>query len=144
MPSFGKRSLNNLEKVHPKLKAIMLAAIERFDFMVISGHRTKEEQMELYKVGRIKDNGKWKIIGKTVTKLDGLSKLSKHNYLPSLAVDIVPYPGKGKNIDWGNISAFKQMAEVVKEEAAKLNIAITWGGDWEKFRDYPHFELKEV
>lgn len=142
MPAFGKRSLDNLSKVHPKLQQVAHEAIKHFDFMVISGHRSKEEQMELFKVGRVKENGQWKVVGKTVTKLDGLSKLSKHNYLPSLAIDIVPYPGKGKSINWGDIESFKEMAKVFKEAAEKLNIEIVWGGDWVKFRDYPHFELK--
>ena len=37
---------------------------------------------------------------------------------------------------------FNQMAHKFKNVAKKLNIDITWGGDWKNFKDLPHFELK--
>lgn len=137
MPSFGEKSLAKLKTCHPDIQKVMHEAIKHFDFTVIYGHRTPEEQFELYKQGRRLDSsGKWVKVGKTVTNLDGKSKKSNHNYSPSRAVDIAPYP-----IDWNNISRFQKMAEVVKKAAETVGVKIVWGGDW-KMRDYPHFEVK--
>lgn len=144
MPTFGKKSLEKLNTAHPKIVKVMNEAIKRFDFTVIHGHRTPSEQFELFKKGRTLQNGQWVKTGSTVTNLDGINKKSNHNYLPSHAVDIVPYP-----IDWNNIQRFKDMAKVVLEEANKLGIKLVWGADWDmdgnieehKFKDFPHFEL---
>jgi len=136
MPSFGKASKSKLETCHPDLQKVMNEAIKYFDFTVLYGTRTVAEQQKLFKVGRKKNpDGTWKVIGKTVTNLDGVNKKSKHNYTPSKAIDIAPYP-----IDWDDIDSFKEMAQVVKNCAINLGIKITYGGDW-KMRDYPHFEV---
>lgn len=140
MPAFGERSKKKLATVHPDLQKVLNEAIEHFDFTIVYGSRTVEEQLELFKVGRKIVNGQWVVVGKTVTKLDGINKKSKHNYKPSKAVDIAPWTG---TIDWGNLSAFKEMADVMKAAAKTVGVEIVWGGDWENFRDYPHFELKE-
>ena len=71
---------------------------------------------------------------------------SKHNSLPSKAVDVVPYP-----INWSDIDRFKDFGKFVIKKAAELGISIRWGGDWdgdgsssdETFLDFPHFEIKE-
>jgi peptidoglycan LD-endopeptidase CwlK len=136
MAEFGKRSLERLATAHPDLQKIMKEAIQNFDFTVLYGYRTPEEQMELFKVGRQWDGDTWEVVGKTVTNLDGTMKESKHNYSPSLAVDIAPWP-----IDWEDIDRFKTMVQVVKNAAIKVGVSITAGADW-KMRDYPHFEIK--
>ena len=61
---------------------------------------------------------------------------SKHNMSPSLAVDI--YPIANNQIAW---EKFDELGVLIKETAKRLNIPITWGGDW-KMRDKPHIELK--
>lgn len=145
MASFGKKSKDKLSTVHPKLQLVMNEAIKVYDFTVLYGQRTVEEQFELYKQGRqLQSNGTWKKVGSTVTELDGKVKKSKHNYSPSLAVDIAPYP-----IDWNNIQRFKDVAKIVLQCSKNLNIKIIWGADWDmdgnieehKFKDFPHFEL---
>jgi peptidoglycan LD-endopeptidase CwlK len=136
MASFGRRSLDRLATAHPDLQKVMKEAIQNFDFTVLYGYRTPEEQRDLYKIGRHWDGDTWEVVGKTVTNLDGTMKKSKHNYSPSLAVDIAPYP-----IDWGDIDRFKTMVQIVKNTAAKLGISITAGADW-KMRDYPHFQIE--
>lgn len=35
----------------------------------------------------------------------------------------------------------QQIADAMKKAAAKLGIKIAWGGDWQSFKDRPHFEL---
>lgn len=122
MPTFGKMSLERLATCDERLQRVARAAIARTDFSVACGHRGEQEQNEAY--------------------ARGFSKLkfpqSKHNIKPSKAMDLVPWP-----VDWKNIDRFKDLAAIVKQEAAKLDVKIRWGGDWAKFRDYPHFELAE-
>ena len=136
MAQFGKQSLARLSTCHPDIQTVMNEAIKHFDFTVLYGTRSSEEQFQLYKVGRSFVAGKWVVTGKTVTNLDGVTKKSNHNYSPSHAIDIAPYP-----IDWNDISRFKQMATVVKQAMVTTGIQLQWGGDW-KMLDYPHFELK--
>lgn len=64
--------------------------------------------------------------------------------MPSLAVDIVPYP-----IDWNDLERFKTLAAVVMECAKQEGVKLRHGADWngngrtddERFHDWPHFEL---
>lgn len=135
MAVFGKKSKERLATCHPALQEVMNAAIEEYDFTVLYGHRTAEEQYALYKQGRELRGNKWVKVGKTVTDKDGYTKKSKHNSKPSTAIDIAPMP-----IDWNNIEAFEELAHVVLKYADELGIKLVWGGDW-TMKDYPHFEL---
>ena len=136
MPSFSKRSRDNLETADVRLQKLFNEVIKEFDCTIISGHRSPEEQFELFKKGRQEIDGVWKKVGATVTNLDGTVKRSRHNDYPSRAVDVVPYP-----IDWNNIKAFEEMGRVVKRKAAELGISVEWGGEWPRFRDLPHFQV---
>ena len=130
MASFGEKSLEKLKTCHPDIQKVMHEAIKHYDFIVLYGHRTVAEQQALYAQGRTKP-------GQVVTKLDGVKKKSKHNHMPSLAVDIAPYP-----IDWNDLGRFKALADVVKKAAKTVGVDIVWGGDWTSFKDYPHYEIK--
>jgi len=136
MYKFSKRSLDNLATAEEKLQVLFNEVIKEIDCTVIYGHRTPEEQFELFKQGREKKDGWWVKVGKTVTNLDGNIKKSKHNYFPSKAVDVVPFP-----LDWNNIESFKNLAVIVKKKAKELNIDVEWGGDWQ-MKDYPHWQVK--
>jgi peptidoglycan L-alanyl-D-glutamate endopeptidase CwlK len=136
MNKFSKKSLDRLATCHDDIQKVMNEAIKEFDFTVLSGHRSPDEQFELYKQGRELVDGKWVKTGKTVTNVDGTNVLSNHNYNPSRAVDIAPYP-----IDWDNIDRFIAMSNVVLKCAKELDIELEWGGNW-RMKDYPHFELK--
>lgn len=139
MFKFSKRSLNNLATADEKLQLLFNEVIKEIDCTVICGHRTPEEQFELFKKGREKIDGWWQVLDKSkvVTNVDGSTKKSKHNYYPSKAVDVVPYP-----LDWNDIDSFKLLGSVVKRKAMELGIDIEWGGDWNSFKDYPHFQIK--
>jgi len=117
---FSKRSLNNLKGVHPHLIEIMMRAIEitEIDFMVIEGLRTKERQAELVKAG-----ASWTMNSRHIT---------------GHAVDIVPLLGGEVRWDW---PIFYKLAPYIKAAARDCRHPITWGGDWKKFRDGPHWEL---
>lgn len=137
MPKLSQKSLDKLKTCDTRLQMVILEAIKEYDFIVLYGNRSVEEQFELFKQGRKLVEGKWVKVGATVTNLDGKSKKSMHNHNPSLAVDLAPYP-----IDWNNLKRFSEMAEVIKRVAKRLGVELTWGGDWKTFKDYPHFELK--
>ncbi len=138
MASFGKESLKKLTTCHPDIQKVMHEAIKHMDFTVLYGTRSVAEQQKLYKVGRKLVNGKWTVVGKTVTNLDGVNKKSNHNYLPSKAVDVAPYP-----IDWNDIDRFIELSKVIKKAAETVGLDIVWGGDWKSFVDYPHWEIKD-
>lgn len=120
MPHFSKESQKKLFTCHPFLQEICNELIKETDFTIICGHRDKEAQNEAFAKGASKL--KW--------------PKSKHNTKPSKAVDIAPYP-----IDWNNHVRFYQLAARFKQIAEYKRISITWGGDFKKFKDLPHFEL---
>ena len=80
----------------------------------------------------------------------GNSKLKfpkgKHNSLPSVAVDVIPYP-----IDWEDRERMTYFAGYVVGIAKSMGITIRWGGDWNmdtkvkdnRFDDLVHFELRD-
>lgn len=129
--SFGKRSIESLTFVHPKLLQIVHRALELSvtDFSVIEGHRGRIAQETAYKLGN--------------TKVQYPN--SAHNQMPSLAVDLIPYPFKS----WNDIEGFKQIADAMFQAAAELECEIRWGGDFNRDGDKtktdawdkPHFEL---
>lgn len=130
MPQFGEKSLQKLETCHPDLQKVFLKVIEKYDCTVVCGHRTKEEQDEAVRMGNSKLAWPY----------------SKHNSLPSKAIDCVPFP-----VDWSDTSRFYHFAGYVLAVAQSLGVKLRWGGDWdgnlqfrdEKFKDLPHFELLE-
>lgn len=123
MPKFGATSSKRLSECHPDLIKVLNEAIKFIDFAVVCGHRSKEDQDKAL--------------------AGGFSKLkfpaSKHNKLPSLAVDIVPFPSQysASEEEW------QHLAYLIKGVASTMGISIDWGGDWKKFLDRPHFELKD-
>lgn len=134
MRKFSDQSLNRLGQCHPDLQRLFNAVIAICDCTVLCGHRTKLEQDEAVRTGRSKTP--W--------------PTSKHNAIPSMAVDVAPYP-----VQWDGVNArirFYHFAGVVRAVADDMGIKIRWGGDWDgdwdlfdqSFNDLPHFELVEV
>ena len=116
----GKRSLSNLEGVHPDLVKVVNRAIEltQVDFTVIEGLRTKERQAQLLKEK------------KTTT--------SNSRHLTGHAVDLAAWVDNTVSWEW---KYYYQIADAMKKAASELNVSIEWGGDWKKFKDGPHFQL---
>lgn len=125
---FGPASQQRLDTCHPDLQRLMAEVIRLVDFSVLCGHRDEAEQTRALNTGASKVA--W--------------PNSKHNSLPSLAVDIAPYP-----IDWNNQARFAHLQGVVRGVAHMMGIRIRLGGDWDmdgditdhKFIDWPHVEL---
>lgn len=116
----GKRSLSNLEGVHPDLVKVVKRAIEltECDFTITEGLRTKERQAQLLKE-------------KKTTTMN-----SRH--LTGHAVDLAAWVNNTVSWEW---KYYDQIADAMKKAASELSISIDWGGDWKKFKDGPHFEL---
>lgn len=131
MPNFGPKSWSNLETCHSDLILIAKLAIEHFNFSVIWGFRNEEQQNQAFHEGYSKK--KW--------------PLSKHNKVPSLAMDLAPYP-----IDWDDRDRFIYLAGFIMNIAMRNNIDLLWGGDWnmnfvikdERFQDLGHFEIRMI
>jgi peptidoglycan L-alanyl-D-glutamate endopeptidase CwlK len=117
-------SKERLETCHPKIKAVVYRATELspIDFTVLCGHRGQADQDAAFAAGNSKL--KW--------------PHGNHNKLPSLAVDLAPYP-----IDWKDLTRFGILAGAVLASARLLGVELSWGGQWTTFKDYPHFEIKE-
>lgn len=124
---FSQLSEKRLSTCHEDIQTIMRTVIQDYDFTIICGHRTEDEQNKLYAQGRTEP-------GKIVTNAKWPD--SMHNTTPSIAVDIAPYP-----LDWENLDRFHELAGRVLEVAALLDIPIEWGGHWTRLKDYPHFQL---
>lgn len=127
MPSFSKISKERLETCHPDLQKLMNEVIKHYDCTILCGHRGEKEQNTAY--------------------TNGFSKLkfpkSKHNKLPSLAVDVLPSP-----INWNDKSRHLHFAGFVQATANQLGIKVTWGGNFDGdksldngFIDRPHWQL---
>ena len=145
MYSFSKRSLDKLAECENDLQVLMKEAIKNspYDFGITWGHRSPVKQNELFQKGR-DSNGN--IISKkdVVTYVDGYEKKSKHNYLPSLAVDIAVYI-KGK-LTWEPavyLEVGVHIMDVAEElfEKGLIKNRIVWGGHWHKFKDWPHYQI---
>lgn len=125
---FSRQSLNHLREAHLDLQRLFQEVIRHYDCKVIEGHRSENEQNKAFYSERSKF--KW--------------PQSKHNSVPSLAVDVVPYP-----IDWEDMKRFYHFVGFVKAIAIRLHIKIRCGADWDNdnsfkdqsFHDLPHFEL---
>jgi len=128
MFKYSQRSLKRLEDTDPRLQSIFKEVINHFDTTIVTGHRTKDYQERMFNEG--KSQVKW--------------PHSKHNALPSKAVDAAPYP-----LDWSDRERFTLFAGFVLGIAASKGIRLRWGGDWDQdtqvkdnsFDDLLHFEL---
>lgn len=135
MHIFGERSTINLASADPRLIRVAKRALSYgvMDFSIIEGHRTPQRQLELYNQGlsQIKEDG-------------------KHNAVPSLAIDILPYPANVNGVNvWKDKQRFSVLAGLMLAAAAEEGVKLRWGGDWDgdgnnsdsSFLDLPHFEL---
>ena len=130
MPRFGKTSNSRLETCDTRLQKLFNEVVKHFDCSILEGHRGKRAQNKAYKEGKSK-----------VVYPNG-----KHNQIPSVAVDAVPYP-----IDWEDRERMTYFAGFVLGVALRMNLKIRWGGDWNmntelkdnNFDDLPYFEIRE-
>ena len=144
MFKFGKKSQEELNTCDKDLIKVMneVIKISDIDFGISEGFRSLDMQYQYFKEGK--------------SKIDGINVKGKHNYNPSLAVDIYPYI-EGK-VKWDNehLSYLAGLIHGVSEILfleKKITHKVRWGGNWDmdgeilidqSFDDRPHFELIKV
>lgn len=128
---WSQRSRDRLATCHPLLQTLFhrVLAVSPFDLTVLCGHRNQAAQDAVFQSGA--SQLRW--------------PRSKHNQMPSLAVDVAPWIG-GVSWDWAH---YHQLAPVVRRvwseipEADRNGWALEWGGDWRSFQDGPHWQLTQ-
>ena len=143
---FGTGSQGKLNTCHNDLIKIMQLAISRsdVDFGVSEGHRSLERQHQLFLEGK--------------SKIDGITRKGKHNYFPSMAVDIFSYHPDLQmrrkivydRVHLGYIggvitSCAKELLDK-GEVSHRIRLGMNWDMDGiidydQPFDDYPHIEL---
>lgn len=143
MYKLSKRSLTNLQGVNTNLVKVVQRAIEiaKQDFMVTEGLRSREQCCINYGKGRTAQQCTQKGVPAkyaqpNISKVTWLNNPFASKHSQGRAVDLVPYP-----VDWNDLDKFRLIAEAMKQAAKELNVPINWGGDWQKTKDYPHFEV---
>jgi len=135
MYKFGTTSKQRLATCHDDLQKIMESAIalSPIDFGIACGHRSIADQQKAFNEGK--------------SKIDGITKKGKHNYSPSLAVDVYAFVNGKASWDAKELCV---IAGVILAVAANYGIRLRWGGNWDmdgqiisdqSFQDLPHFEL---
>ena len=134
MRKWSKKSQIVYDRLDPRLQVLVTRIRDEVvDISLVSGYRGPDEQNELYASN--KSTLKW--------------PNSKHNKLPSVAVDIAPYPYPTYEPKlWGALGYIAGRAMAI---AAEEGFRIRWGGDWnmngdltdQKFDDLFHLELVE-
>ena len=118
--SFGTRSKERLQGVHPDLVKVLEEAIKEspLDFSITEGLRTKERQKALFDAGK--------------------SQTRNSRHLTGKAVDIAVI--RDGEVTW-DFQYYRIVADHIKKVAKELKIDIVCGADWQSFRDGPHIEL---
>lgn len=115
---FGRRSLENLNGVHPDLMSCAQYAIRHstHDFTVIEGLRDIERQREL------------------VAK--GMSRTMNSRHLTGHAIDVWPFPAPKREVTKKD---FILIIDAFRKASDELNIPLEFGIDWGW--DAPHIQL---
>lgn len=148
MHKFGKSSSRKLATCHEDLQKIAILALSRskVDFGITEGHRSLERQNMLFMQGK--------------SKIDGKHMKGKHNYMPSLAIDIYAYHTdlQTRRMIAYDIPTICYIAGIIDACAVELynkgeiSHIIRWGLNWDSdgviafdqsFDDAVHFELKK-
>ena len=133
MRQWDARSNMNMQGLHPDLIRVLDRALQATPtaFVVTEGLRTIERQRELVRIGASKT-----LRSRHIKQADGYG----HAFDFYAYVDI-NRDGKISFEEMSNVRLMIPIADAIKKAAAAEKVAVTWGGDWRKFRDYPHFEL---
>lgn len=136
---FSARSLTALATCHPILQFLVRELAMEMDITVLEGNRSMAKQQEYF------DSGQSKVPpGK-----------SKHNRMPSDAVDVCPADAPKRWANGGDLP--RERYQEVHDRLfriAKMNgiDPLRWGGDWDgdgdytdqDFNDLVHFEIRDA
>ncbi|HRX32279.1 MAG TPA: M15 family metallopeptidase [Tenuifilaceae bacterium] len=135
-PEMDGVTIKRIAKLHPKLR---LEAEQIYNEILEKGIavrftdtlRTFAEQDALYAQGRTKP-------GKIVT--NAKAGQSFHNY--GLALDFCLLINNGKQVSWDRNTDINANEKFDWDEVVAVfkHYGWEWGGDWTRFKDYPHFQ----
>lgn len=146
MITFGTRSMSVRASLHQDWQAILdeFAFRAIVDIALIEGHRTVATQQKYFKEGK--------------STKDGIFKKSKHQSMPSLAVDIMVWH-KDRDLrhemKYDHVHLAFVAGQLITTAENLLNRGlithrVRWGGDWDRdgvlmfdqtLQDLVHFEL---
>jgi peptidoglycan L-alanyl-D-glutamate endopeptidase CwlK len=139
MHPYGKTSQSRLNTCHVDIITIWNELAKWINNSVLCGHREKHAQDKAYNA--------------ELSEVEWPD--SKHNTLPSMAIDSGPYIVDIRNVDYEDYKSFAKFAGYVDliarqlYQSKKITHLVRWGGDWDMdgrtvdqtFHDLPHFEL---
>ena len=133
MRSWSPRSQYNMDGLHPDLILVLNRALQTSPhmFVVTEGLRTLDRQKELMRIGASKT-----LKSRHLKQADGYGHAFDFYAMVDTNSD-----GKISFEEMSNVRLMLPIADAIKAAAKEKNVSITYGGDWRKFRDYPHFEL---
>ena len=136
MKTLNKRSLDNMKGLHPDLIRVLNRAVQNSPhmFVVTEGLRTLERQKELLRIGATTT-----LRGRHLKQADGYGHAFDFYALVDINND-----GKVSFEEMSNVRLMLPIADAIKAAAKEEKVALTYGGDWRKFKDYPHFELNRA
>ena len=134
MYQFGHRSKANLLTCRVDLAELAYAVMDLqiMDFTILCGHRDEEAQTQAYLLGNSK--AQW--------------PMSKHNMLPSNALDFAPWING--SIPWKDTHSFAMLGGMFIAIARTKNTPLRYGGDWNRngstedqiLMDWGHIEIR--
>lgn len=118
------RDLKRLYAAHPDLVLIVLMAAKMtsIPFTVLETSRSIEQQRI-----NIKKKVSWTMRSRHLLSADGLCR----------AADLVPLD-KDQMWAW---PVYYALAPQIKAAAKLVGVPVEWGGDWQKTKDGPHWQL---
>lgn len=133
MRSWSPRSQYNMDGLHPDLILVLNRALQTspHDLVVTEGLRTLDRQKELVRIGASKT-----LKSRHLKQADGYGHAFDFYAMVDTNSD-----GKISFEEMSTVRLMLPIADAIKAAAKEKNVAITYGGDWRKFKDYPHFEL---
>lgn len=125
----GAESNRQLDTCHPKIgklirevdRRLSKLRVQRLDISAVCGHRGQAAQEQAFAAGN--SDKHWPD--------------SRHNTLPSTAVDVTPYPQM-----WSDPELLMLLIGFILAVSVDLDIEIEVGALWHK-RDRPHIQLTE-
>src|SRR3990167_5543449 len=120
MPEFGKRRMAELAACHQDLRYLFEEVIKHVDCTVTCGYRGKADQNAAFAAGRSRK--RW--------------PNGNHNSIPSMAVDVYPYPIPDPKTDKRAYHKHYFFAGYVLATARQIGIPLRLGLDWDSDLDF--------
>ena len=136
MRQWTQRSIDNMKGLHPDLIRVLNRALQTSPnaFVVTEGLRTLERQKELVRIGASKT-----LKSRHLKQADGYGHAFDFYAMVDTNSD-----GKVSFEEMSNVRLMIPIADAIKAAAKQEKVAVTYGGDWRKFKDFPHFELNRA